>query len=91
MNQFIIIYPELGVVQKKTLIPHSEFLYAKELLNIEMARTDIPKKQRDEDIMKKYLKKYGNYFTDNSPLFYSITTGILKCNNQEFKIIIHPI
>jgi len=79
-------YVDLNIKQYKTLISHSEYLISKELFLKEMSRTDIPDKKKNSKIGKEYLKKYGEYFTDKSPLFDAMQTGYLSCNGQHTKV-----
>jgi len=91
MKKYLINYIDVGISQVKNLIPHNEYLYSKSLLLNELNRTDIKEKEKDINIGKKYLKQYGDFFTDNSPLYNSISSGILDYNNQKIKVNIVEI
>ena len=64
-----IHYPDLNVIQTKNLIKHSDYLTGKEIKN--------------QNERKKYFSQFGeNWFTDQSPLFLSMKSGVLDCNSQ---------
>lgn len=71
-----IIYPDKGFVQYKNLIPHSAW---QQIISI-----------KDDEERSVALKQLGLFFTDKSPLFEAINTGIVNCNGQH-KCIIKPI
>lgn len=66
---YIFTYPDYNVIQEKLLISHKKYL----MVNV----------IEDYDRMKAALKKLTDskeWFTDESPLYEAISTGILKCN-----------
>lgn len=81
ISKYRIEYPDNGFIQYKNLISHSEYLEV--IVPIIAEITDIEQKytkgKADKLIwpLKKRLKPYGTYFTDRSPLFDAIETGIL--------------
>lgn len=81
MTNYTIHYPEYGVTQEKVLIPHS--IYTQYM--------SIPYETKEEQsIAKGWLKKQTGgkeWFTDKSPIYEAITTGIINCNGQH-KVII---
>lgn len=68
-------YPNNGFVQYKKLIPHSLW-------------EEIVSTKNDEERSIK-LKELGLFFTDKSPLFEAIQTGVLNCNGQHPCIVKH--
>jgi hypothetical protein len=68
MNNYVIFYPEVGITQKKTLIPHWMYHMGKSI--------------KDKEARKVYFDGLGDYFTDESPLFFAMGTGILNCNGK---------
>lgn len=68
-----IEYPEKGFVQYKKLISHSVW---EQIISI-----------KDDEERSAKLKQLGLFFTDKSPLFEAITTGILDCNGQHKCIV----
>jgi hypothetical protein len=85
-------YPALGVIQHKTLITHDSFLNVyrpnKALVELHTLENRLPKNKRsvsDEqcDISKKILKEFPDlFFTDKSPLYEALVTGVLNCNGK---------
>lgn len=71
-----IHYPDLNVTQYKNLIDHSIFEKYKIYSKI------------NKDLGKAFIKPYGEYFTDQSPLFDVIRSNndVLKSNGREFRI-----
>jgi len=70
-----ITYPDLGVNQVKNLIKHSDYLLSKQI--------------KDKDERNKFVSEFGeNWFTDESPLYESLKSGVLECNPEfgSFKI-----
>jgi hypothetical protein len=66
--KYLFYYPDYNIRQEKVLIPHEAW---------ELSREMSPDKG------KKYLKEQSSgeeWFTDKSPLFEAIKTGILNCN-----------
>lgn len=79
--KYKIEYLNNGFVQYKNLISHTEYLDY--IVPIISEITDIEQKYKKEKAdkliysLKKKLKPYGVYFTDKSPLFKAIETGVL--------------
>ena len=63
-----ITYPDSGIIQYKICIDHNEWLDSKKL-------SENQQKKKLE-----YLSKGMEWFTDQSPLYFAIFTGILDCN-----------
>lgn len=78
MEKYIITYIDLNVIQIKNLIDHSLHEEGKHIYHI------IPKEA--DKLRKEYYSKFGIYFTNESPLFNAIQTGILEVNNQKFLV-----
>lgn len=70
-------YPDKKVRQQKVLIPH--VLYIRIM--------DLPIEDQDEELLK--LSGGKEWFTDRSPLFDSITAGVLSCNGVHKCIVKH--
>lgn len=71
---FEFYYPEANVTQTKILIKHEDYLKIKILVE-----DDEKEEQRKEKALKE-LTNNKQWFTDKSPLFEAIFTGILNCN-----------
>ena len=75
-----IFYPDQNIRQQKRLIKHDEYLSVKNIVD-------------DKEYNDAY-KKLGNgmeWFTENSPWYESITTGIFTCNNVSVKCLVTPV
>jgi hypothetical protein len=79
-----IIYKN-GVTQVKNLIEHIDYETVIKPKLVEIYELEVLKKDREASIIKKELKEtFGeNYFTDKSPLYYGIETGILSLLPQQ--------
>ena len=82
---------ENGICQMKSLIEHSDYIKTVKPLELEidLLKSTIKKKSNSEsEKIKKDMLRYlvskrnllftGDYFTDESPLYYAISTGILE-------------
>jgi hypothetical protein len=69
-----IHYPEYNVIQEKVLISHEIYLEYKNMPSATEAQN-----KRAKDFLK-YHTKGKEWFTDQSPLWDAIETGILNCN-----------
>lgn len=69
-----IHYTDLNVTQYKNLIDHSIHEKYKTYNRF------------NKELAKKYIKQFGDYFTDESPLFLAFNNKKLNCNNQTFKV-----
>mgnify|MGYP001615428177 CR=1 FL=1 len=67
-------YPHSEVTQSKLLIPHTEYLKFKVLPE------DSGKEEKRKKKLEKEITQGKEWFTDKSPLFRAIYTGILNCN-----------
>jgi hypothetical protein len=74
--RYSIYYPRCNARQEKTLIPHS--------LWIEVSSINKEKERKDR------ITALGIFFTDQSPLFEAIGTGVLECNGS-WPCIVTPI
>ena len=87
-----IEYTDRGITQYKNLISHKDYLNEIVPLLTEINNIDQTYKKRQADKLKYPLKKriekeFGKqYFTDKSPLFDAIATGILEINNKKFPV-----
>lgn len=81
-NIYTFIYPENGIIQKKILISHENYLLFK--INPE----DNKKIEKYKESLMKDITLNMEWFTDKSPLFDAIFTGILNCNGYQNEIII---
>lgn len=79
-----IYYPDVNMKQEKILISHTDYLKFKVLP--EDSKKIIQEKEKLEKITTKGLE----WFTDKSPLYEAISTGILNCNGI-YKCLIKPI
>lgn len=66
---YIFTYPDIGVIQEKVLISHDDYLRIKEIKDPDEYKAELKK-----------LTKGMEWFTDKSPLYEAIFTGILNCN-----------
>lgn len=69
-------YPESGVIQRKLLIPHEQYLTFKVLPE------DSNKQEKRKKQLEKEITHGQQWFTDQSPLYESISTGVLECNGR---------
>ena len=67
-------YSTNNVTQNKILISHKEYLRVKSMP--EETKEEVAEKKKE----MKLLTKGQEWFTDKSPLFDAIETGILNCN-----------
>jgi len=69
-----VYYPDRNVTQPKVLISHDDYIKV----------CDMPSDTEDEQLAKdKAMNRLTNgkeWFTDKSPLFDAIETGVLNCN-----------
>ena len=72
LGTYQIYYPELNVKQIKVLRSHSDYEKGKLIFNNEER--------------KAYYKSLGDYFTNDSPLYVAIDTGILNLNGVVNKV-----
>lgn len=78
--KYLITYDN-GITQQKNLISHKTFLEVIKPAQMQIALLEgIPSKQNKEQIklLKASLKQFGEWFTDESPLFESIQSGYLE-------------
>lgn len=68
LTEYSITYLKSGINQRKILIPHEEYLRISEM-EIEV---------RDSALKK--LTGGKEWFTDKSPLYEAIESGVLDCN-----------
>jgi len=99
LGKYKITY-ENGISQTKNLIYHRDYLNKikiaeNEIYEIEKANKFKPTEESKR--LKAYIKTaFGEYFTDESPLFKAISTGILELPshqglNHNVKIIRYEI
>ena len=79
MVRYEIHYTESNTKQVKHLIDHSEFLKSKDIFS---SLDPSDKKYREDtyNLRKKYLERFGDFFTNESPLGQAMFTGKLNCN-----------
>jgi hypothetical protein len=91
LSQYKIIYKN-GAIQYKNLISHSAYLgiikpIRKKIYELESEENKYVRKANQSQIKRlkrRLIEMYGvNWFTDQSPLFYAIETGILKLLPQQ--------
>lgn len=88
LDKYKIIYKN-GFVQYKNLISHNDYLSIIKPLKHEIWNLEIDKKLSKVDKAKKInelksvISDYGSFFTDKSPLFYAIETGILELTKNQ--------
>ena len=95
MTKYQIKYLDSGITQVKTLIIQEIYEYVR-FVSLQpvpegLSDKEIKEFHKETDAMKKrLLAPYGNFFTNNSPLYDAIKTGVLNCNgiyNVEIKQI----
>lgn len=67
-----------GVIQKKRLIKHSDYL------KVKLLPETTPEEIEEKETVLKSITGGHEWFTDKSPLFDAIKTGILNCNGQHY-------
>lgn len=84
MEHYQFYYPNSNITQTKILIKHFQYL--------EINR--MPEESEEEEKIKalawKELTKGEEWFTDKSPFYEAISTGIIDCNGN-FPCIITKI
>lgn len=70
-------YPKSNVRQKLFLISHDVFLKYKE-----MPQDSNKQVKKAKAFLMEYTGGIDQWFTDKSPLFYAIYTGIIDCNGK---------
>lgn len=91
LDTFRIRYQN-GIVQKKNLISHSEYLKtikpAWDTIEI-LEKKNKGKETKESRNIKRYLKTtFGeHWFTDDSPLYKAIESNLLECNGEHIVFI----
>lgn len=77
MTSYLIHYPTYGITQAKNLIAHADFL---SIIKPTRARIDELKDSPERArLQSELVSQFGqDWFTDQSPLFEAITTGMLE-------------
>jgi len=86
LGKYKITYSN-GISQFKNLIYHRTYLNEIELAENEIYKIEKANKfkpTKESQALRKYLKiTFGEYFTDKSPLFKAISTGVLELPSQQ--------
>lgn len=84
LGQYEISY-SAGVVQQKNLIKHEDFENIIKPTLDEIERLEVQKKKDEASEKKVYLKSlFGeNWFTNKSPLYEAIETGVIELLPQQ--------
>lgn len=93
-----IIYPDYGIIQYKNLISHDIYLSIIKPTQVEINRLEIllpskknkdyPKKSEEIKFLENIIKKYGEFFTDKSPIYKSkFNNNIMSLNGKMYEVI----
>lgn len=74
MEWYEFYYPDSGVTQQKVLISFEEYL------RIKVLPEDSKKEEKRKGKILEEMTGGNEWFTDKSPLFYAICSGVLECN-----------
>lgn len=78
-------FPESKVTQRLLLISHEVWKTYRA-----MPQDSNKQAKKAKAFLKEYTGESDHWFTDQSPLFEAITTGILDCNGK-YKCQVKPI
>ena len=87
LGKYRITYESNGFIQEKYLISHDDYENIIKEYNILINELEIKRDYSAAKFLKKELKYlFGeHWFTDRSPIYYSIETGIIKLLNGNYK------
>lgn len=82
-KKYKIHYTDLGIIQTKNLIDHQHHIIGKSIF--------CSDKRIMDELVSWYYSRFGLFFTDESPLYKAMSTGVLKCNGREWNVEITEI
>ncbi len=88
LGTYSIVYASNGFKQTKTLISHADdYLAVIKPKYAQMSEYEYLKDYKKANAIKKEIfELYGDsWFTDQSPLFEAVTTGLIRLLNGEYK------
>jgi len=85
LGKYKLSFYDSKIIQCKDLISHDDYVNIIKPYEIKIDELRKSKKrvhQEEADSLKRELKSYfgDNWFTDKSPLFYAIKSGVIRTN-----------